>query len=155
VTIREPCPVVLYFPDHSLLSPAQDQHGHSVPSTSAIAPRVASAASSAVGLNIYLQPVLVEIAWNAVRHDGYLKSLYHRHVTRNGGYRSSAAKNKAITTVAHAILVIIWNMLSTGRPYEDLGAAYFEHRTDPDREARRLIARLEALGKHVTVNDAA
>ena len=63
--------------------------------------------------NIYLQPVLVEIAWNAVRHDGYLKSLYHRHVTRNGGYRSSAAKNKAITTVAHAILVIIWNMLST------------------------------------------
>ncbi|HEY1706352.1 MAG TPA: IS110 family transposase [Trebonia sp.] len=105
--------------------------------------------------NIYLQPVLVEIAWNAVRHDGYLKSLYHRHVTRNGGYRSSAAKNKAITTVAHAILVIIWNMLSTGRPYEDLGTAYFEHRTDPDREARRLIARLEALGKHVTVNDAA
>jgi transposase len=105
--------------------------------------------------NIYLQPVLVEIAWNAVRHEGYLKSLYHRHVTRNGGYRSSAAKNKAITTVAHAILVIIWNMLSTGRPYEDLGTAYFEHRTDPDREARRLIARLEALGKHVTVNDAA
>jgi transposase len=105
--------------------------------------------------NLYLQPVLVEIAWNAVRHDGYLRSLYHRHVTRNGGYRSSAAKNKAITTVAHAILVIIWNMLSTGRPYEDLGGAYFEHRTDPDREARRLIARLEALGKHVTVNDAA
>ena len=105
--------------------------------------------------NIYLQPVLVEIAWNAVRHDGYLKSLYHRHVTRNGGYRSSAAKNKAITTVAHAILVIIWNMLSTGRPYEDLGTAYFEHHADPDREARRLIARLEALGKHVTVNDAA
>jgi transposase len=105
--------------------------------------------------NIYLQPVLVEIAWNAVRHDGYLKSLYHRHVTRNGGYRSSAAKNKAITTVAHAILVIIWNMLSTGRPYEDLGTAYFEHRADPDREARRLIARLEALGKHVTVHDVA
>ena len=51
--------------------------------------------------------------------------------------------------------MIIWNMLSTGRPYEDLGTAYFEHRTDPDREARRLIARLEALGKHVTVSDAA
>ena len=105
--------------------------------------------------NIYLQPVLVEIAWNAVRHEGYLKSLYHRHVTRNGGYRSSAAKNKAITTVAHAILVIIWNMLSTGRPYEDLAPPTSQHRTDPDREARRLIARLEALGKHVTVNDAA
>src|SRR6266702_8712249 len=51
VTIREPCPVVLYFPDHSLLSPSHDQHGHSVPSTSAIAPLVASAASSGVGMN--------------------------------------------------------------------------------------------------------
>src|SRR6266568_2099912 len=49
VTIREPCPVVLYFPDHSLLSPSQDQHGHNVPSTSAIASLVASAASSAAG----------------------------------------------------------------------------------------------------------
>ena len=105
--------------------------------------------------NIYLQPVLVEIAWSAVRHDGYLKSLYHRHVTRNGGYRNPVAKGKAITTVAHAILVIIWNILATGCPYQDLGAGYFDRRTDPDREARRLIARLEALGKHVTVNDAA
>jgi DNA-binding CsgD family transcriptional regulator/tetratricopeptide (TPR) repeat protein len=41
--------VVLYFPDHSLLSPSQDQHGHSVPSTSAIAFLVASSASSAAG----------------------------------------------------------------------------------------------------------
>src|SRR5215470_6103352 len=48
-TISEPCPVVLYFPDHSLLSPSQDQHGHSVPSTSAIAFPVAPAASSAAG----------------------------------------------------------------------------------------------------------
>ncbi len=41
--------MVLYLPDHSLLSPSQDQHGHSVPSTSAIAPLVASAASSSDG----------------------------------------------------------------------------------------------------------
>jgi len=49
VTISVPRPVVLYFPDHSLLSPSQDQHGHTVPSNSAIAFLVASAASSAVG----------------------------------------------------------------------------------------------------------
>src|SRR5689334_6922835 len=48
-TISEPCPVVLYFPDHSFLSPSQDQHGHRVPSTSAIAPLVTSAASTAAG----------------------------------------------------------------------------------------------------------
>ena len=45
---------------------------------------------------------------------GYLKSLYHRHVMRNGGYRNPVAKGKAIFTVAHAILVIIWNILATG-----------------------------------------
>ena len=39
--------MVLYFPDQSSLSPSQDQDGHSVPSTSAMAPLVASAASSA------------------------------------------------------------------------------------------------------------
>ena len=43
MTVSEPCPVVLYFPDHSLLSPSQDQHGHSVPYTSAIEFLVASA----------------------------------------------------------------------------------------------------------------
>jgi transposase len=105
--------------------------------------------------NIYLQPVLVEIAWAAVRHEGYLKSLYHRHVMRNGGYRSATARAKAIFTVAHAILVIIWHVLTTGKPYDDLGSGYFDRRADPDREAQRLIARLEALGKHVTVEDAA
>jgi hypothetical protein len=74
---------------------------------------------------------------------------------RNGGYRSATAKGKAIFTVAHAILVIIWNVLTTGKPYGDLGSGYFDRRTDPDREVQRLIARLEALGKHVTVQDAA
>src|ERR1700678_1038234 len=51
VMISDPWPVVLYFPAHSSRSPAQDQHGHKVPSTSAIAPLVASAASSADGRN--------------------------------------------------------------------------------------------------------
>src|SRR5271156_3605939 len=51
VIIRDPWPVVLYFPAHSSRSPFQDQHGHKVPSTSAIAPLVASAASSADGRN--------------------------------------------------------------------------------------------------------
>ncbi|HEY1848565.1 MAG TPA: transposase [Opitutaceae bacterium] len=104
--------------------------------------------------NKHLEPVLVEIAWSAVRHEGYLRSLYRRHVLRNGGFRSPLAKNKAIMTVAHAILVIIWHVLSTGKPYSDLGADYFDRHADPDREAARLIARLEALGRHVTIDAA-
>jgi transposase len=105
--------------------------------------------------NKHLQPVLVECAWSAVRHEGYLKSLYHRHVMKNGGYRSSSARNKAIMTVAHALLVIIWHVLATGEQYDDLGADYFDRRIDPERETRRLVARLEALGHAVTLGTAA
>ena len=105
--------------------------------------------------NKSLQPVLVECAWAATRHDGYLKALYHRHVMKWGGYRNPAAKNKAIIVVAHAILVITWHVLATGNPYDDLGTDYFTRRLDPDREARRLIAKLEALGHHVTLDSAA
>jgi transposase len=105
--------------------------------------------------NKHLQPVLVECAWAAVRHDGYLKALYHRHVMKWGGYRSHIAKSKAIIVVAHALLVIIWHVLATGKPYDELGADYFARRQDPDRETRRLIAKLEALGHRVTLHDTA
>ena len=102
-----------------------------------------------------LQSLLVECAWAAVRHDGYLKSLYHRHVMKWGGYRSPAAKKKAIIVVAHAMIVIIWHILATGKPYHELGADYFTTRLDPERETRRLIAKLEALGHTVTLQPAA
>jgi transposase len=105
--------------------------------------------------NQHLQPVLVECAWSAVRHDGYLKALYHRHVMKWGGYRSPLAKNKAIIVVAHALLVIIWHVLATGKPYAELGSDYFARRQDPGRETRRLIARLEALGHHVILDQPA
>jgi transposase len=105
--------------------------------------------------NEHLQSLLVECAWAAVRHDGYLKSLYHRHVMKWGGYRSRAAKKKAIIVVAHALVIIIWHILATGKPYHELGPDYFTSRQDPERETRRLIARLEALGHAVTLQPAA
>src|SRR5271166_3150268 len=105
--------------------------------------------------NEHLQSLLVECAWSAVRHDGYLKSLYHRHVMKWGGYRSQIAKKKAIVVVAHALVVIIWHILATGKPYHELGADYFTARLDPERETRRLIAKLEALGHTVILDPAA
>jgi transposase len=72
-----------------------------------------------------------------------------------GGYRSAIAKNKAIMVVAHAILVIIWHVLATGKPYEELGGDYFTRRLDPERETRRLVAKLEAMGVRVTIEPAA
>ena len=84
--------------------------------------------------NQHLQPVLVESAWAAVRHQGYLRSLYHRHVMKWGGYRSPTAKKKAIIVVAHAMLVIIWHVLAAGVPYDELGADFFTQRLDPARK---------------------
>ena len=97
----------------------------------------------------------MECAWAAIRHEGYLKSLFHRHVMKWGGYRSPLAKKKAIVVVAHALVIIIWHVLATGTPYEELGAGYFTRRLDPERETRRLIAKLEALGHRVTLDAAA
>ncbi len=96
--------------------------------------------------NQHLQPVLVECAWAAVRTDGYLREYYRRQVRKFGGFRSPAANKKAITTVAHKLIVIIWHVLATGRPHQDLGADYFTTRMDPDKERRRLVAKLEAQG---------
>jgi hypothetical protein len=124
-----------------------------VPRQSRISRESGAPAGGAKG-NQHLQSILLECAWSAVRHDGYLKSLYHRHVMKWGGYRSSTAKNKAIV-VAHALVVIIWHILATGKPYHELGADYFTRHLDPERETRRLIARLEAPGHHVTLKDTA
>ncbi|WP_031742191.1 IS110 family transposase, partial [Mycobacterium tuberculosis] len=105
--------------------------------------------------NQHLQPVLVECAWAAVRTDGYLREYYRRQVRKFGGFRSPAANKKAITAVAHKLIVIIWHVLATGRPHQDLGADYFTTRMDPDKERRRLVAKLEAQGLGVTLEPAA
>ncbi|WP_219420445.1 IS110 family transposase [Pseudonocardia nigra] len=105
--------------------------------------------------NQHLQPVLVECAWAAVRTDGYLREFYRRSVLKFGGWRSPAAKKKAIIAVAHKLAVIIWYVLATGRPYHDLGADYFAARLDPAIETRRLVAKLQALGHTVTLDPAA
>jgi len=44
-------------------------------------------------------------------------------------------------------------MLSTGEIYTDLGSDYYSRR-DPERQTRRLLAQLERLGHHVTLQEA-
>jgi transposase len=71
-----------------------------------------------------------------------------------GGYRSTSAKNKAIITVARAILITVWHALATGTPYQEPGAGYLDRRPDPERETRRRIAKPEAPGHQVTLDAA-
>jgi transposase len=90
-----------------------------------------------------------------VRHDGYLKSRYHRHVMKWGGYRSKLAKKKAITVAAHAMIAIIWHVLATGKPHDEPRRRLLHHPPRPERETRRLTAKLEALGHTVSLQPAA
>jgi hypothetical protein len=46
-----------------------------------------------------------------------------------------------------------WHMLTSGEVYRDLGGDYYQRR-DPARQVRRLVAQLESLGQHVTLEAA-
>ena len=64
--------------------------------------------------------------------------------------QNQAAKKKAIVVVAHALVVIIWHILATGKPYHELGADYFTRRGITRTQARpgwsASSPKLEALG---------
>lgn len=94
--------------------------------------------------NVYLRAILYEVAW-AISHtrDNYLSAFYHRMVRRLG-------KKKAITALAHKVLVIIYHILRTKKPYTDLGADYFDQK-DQQRLERHHVSRLEQLGYIVTL----
>jgi transposase len=53
------------------------------------------------------------------------------------------------------MLVIVWHVLVTDKPFHELGEDYFTNRRAPERETARLIAKLQALGYNVTIEPAA
>jgi transposase len=91
----------------------------------------------------WLRVTLTEAAYAAGRGQTYLAAQYHRLIGRLG-------KKKAALAVGHAILVIVYHVLTRHQPYTDLGSDYFERR-NRDRLERRLLKRLEALGNQVTL----
>ena len=92
----------------------------------------------------WLADVLTECAWAAVKTKDTYLSAYYRQVMRRRG------KQKAVVAVTHKILVIAWNLLSTGALYDDPGATAVRKSTD-EQQRRRAIRQLEALGLTVTV----
>lgn len=96
----------------------------------------------------WLDWTLEEAALAATRtKDVYLAAQYQRLRPRRG-------HKKALGAVKHSIICACWHMLSTGELYTDLGGDYFQRR-DPERITKRLVAQLEALGHHVTLELAA
>ena len=94
----------------------------------------------------WLNDALKDAAMAAIRtNDSYLQAQYQRLRPRIG-------HGRALGAVKHSIICACWHMLTTGELYRDLGGDYFRKR-DPERQTRRLVAQLEALGHTVTLQE--
>lgn len=96
----------------------------------------------------WLNEALTEAAMAATRKNGsYLQALYRRRRPRLG-------HGRALGAVKHSMLCACWEMLSSGELYRDPGGDYFARR-DPERQTKRLVRQLEALGHTVILEEAA
>jgi len=65
---------------------------------------------------------------------------------RRGPFRANVA-------VQRAMLIAIWNMATTDTAYIDPGGDYFT-RLNPEKARTKAIRQLEAMGYHVTLDQA-
>jgi transposase len=93
--------------------------------------------------NPWLRTLLVEAAYAAGRTQTALGARFRRLAARKGPKRAAIA-------VAHAILRIVYVLLTQETSYDELGVDYFDQR---DRQAaeRHAVRRLESLGYTVTL----
>ena len=98
--------------------------------------------------NPYLKGALGIAAMSAARCNGtYYAAKYRRIAARRGPV-------KAIAAIEHAMLIAIWNMLSTGTLYSDPGGDFYT-RLNPDKAKKRALDQLRKMGYDVTLNPAA
>src|SRR5204863_9132116 len=65
--------------------------------------------------NVWLRAIMGEVAWASVKKRAtYFYAQFHRIVRRRG-------REKAAVAVAHSLLVVIYHILTTGKPYVELG----------------------------------
>ena len=95
-----------------------------------------------------LRRALRQAAWAASHPSAtYLAARYRRRAARRGAKR-------AIIAIAPNILLIVYYLLKTDRPYADLGADYFD-RLNAQCLQRYFVKRLERLGHCVVLTPAA
>ena len=95
--------------------------------------------------NPYLKGALGIAAMSAARsHGTYYSAKYRRIAARRGPV-------KAIVAVEHAMLIAIWNMLTTGTLYCDPGDDFYTN-LNPDKAKNRALDQLRKMGYAVTLN---
>jgi transposase len=61
--------------------------------------------------NVWLRAIMGEVAWGSIHtHASYFQAQFHRLARRRG-------RNKAVIAVAHSLLVVIYHVLRSKRPY--------------------------------------
>jgi transposase len=98
-----------------------------------------------------IKPMLVQAAWPAIKTNGRLQARYHRLVRRFGGPKNPAAVKKAILAIAHTLLKIAYQVLKSGKPYEDPGADSYASRESPGQRRAYLLRQLQKLSPGCTI----
>ena len=97
--------------------------------------------------NPYLQGALGTAAMSISHtHGTYLAAKYRRIAARRGPLKANVA-------VQRALRVAIWNMAMANTTYHDPGDDYFT-RLNPQRARNNAVRQLEAMGYHVTLDQA-
>jgi len=97
--------------------------------------------------NRWLRSSLTQAAQAAAhKRDSYFRAQYQRLSARRG-------KKRAAIALAHTLLVVIYHLLAQPQPYRDLGALYFDERTQ-QATINAAVRRIERLGYKVTLEAA-
>jgi transposase len=96
--------------------------------------------------NTYLKGALGVAALSAARSkDTFLSARYKRVASRRGHHR-------ALVALERTMLTAVWQILTTGKPYHDLGGDYYIRRR-PGRVITKAISQLRSAGIEVTFTD--
>jgi transposase len=98
--------------------------------------------SRTTGGNPWLRSSLVQCSWPAsVKRNCFLKEKFWRIVSKSRDHN----KGPAVIAVAHTLLQLIFQVLSTGKPYEERGLPPLDER-QRNRMIRHHVRRLGKLG---------
>jgi len=98
--------------------------------------------------NSFLKGALTESAWAASKTKDTSYSAFYRNIVRRRG------KKRALVALAHRMLIDIYYVLKSGKPYQDTGAEAVYEITMKRRE-RSMIRSLEKAGYSVAKAEAA
>jgi transposase len=95
--------------------------------------------SHTTGGNRWLRGTLTECAWAAAaKKDCFLKGKFWRITTKSGG-----KKSPAVIAIAHSLLILTYQVLSTGQAYQEKRAPV----SDPRHKQRMIRHHIRRLGK--------